>query len=237
MFITSVIFGRGDTILQRTDSRVYFVNGNETIDPTKYFLAFSIRSIDKKDIDTSTIEIKSNGEGWLDKDSIPIGNWKFYAIDNLGEKYLFKEGVYQGTSPSMFIYSGDTDELKNIFGNITDSLLMLHIKDIPFVKSGTWTYYHSNGKLWKKVTFCSSKIPIEFEIAEINEGKQLLFPLNDDEPIEGRVEEFNAEGKLFKELYYMGYNKIFRKICYGNTGEKSIIEYKGIPEEISPNNY
>ena len=134
----------------------------------------------------------------------------------------------------MFTSSGDTTDLKNLFGINLDTLLMKQIKRIPFIKAGIWTYHHPNGKLWKKVTFRSSEIPIKFFIAEINGGEQLLFPVNDDEPIEGKVEEFNAEGKLYNELYYMGFNKVFRKISYDKNGNKTIKESFSESDEISP---
>ncbi len=232
-FISSVAFGKSDSILQRSDSGVYFIHENETINHGKYYLSNSIRSIDKMDIDTSTIEIKADGEGWLDKDSVPVGNWKFYANSKAGNKYILKEGNYVRSSPSMFFLLGDTDELKDVFGSNLDTLLMQQIRTIPFIKAGTWTY-HPNGKLWKKVTFRSSEIPIKFFIAEINGGEQLLFPVNDDEPIEGKVKEFNAEGKLYKELYYMGFNKVFRKISYDKNGNKTIKESFSESDEISP---
>ena len=237
MFISSVVFGRNDTIPDRIDSGIYFVSEKDTINPAKYFLVNSIRSIDKMDIYTSKIEITSNGEGWLDNDSIPVGHWKFYANDSSGNKYILKEGNYLRSSPSMFTWSGDTADLKNLFGINLDTLLMQQIKRIPFIKTGIWTYHHPNGKLWKKVTFRSSEIPIKFFIAEINGGKQLLFPVNDYEPIEGKVEEFNADGKLFTELYYMGFNKVFRKISYDKNGNKTIKESFSESDEISPTNY
>lgn len=237
MFISSIVSGGNDTIPDRIDSGIYFVSEKDTINPAKYFLVNSIRSTDKMDIDTSTIEIKSDGEGWLDHDSIPMGHWKFYAKDISGNKYIFKEGNYLRSSPSMFTWSGDTDDLKNLFSINPDTLLMQQIKRIPFIKAGVWTYYHPNGKLWKKVTFSKSEIPIKFFIAEINGGEQLLFPVNDDEPIEGKVEEFNAEGKLFKELYYIGFNKVSRKISYDKNGNKTIKESFSESDEISPTNY
>ena len=68
------------------------------------------------------------------------------------------------------------------------------------------------------------KMEFNLWLLKKNGGEQVLFPVNDDEPIAGKIEEFNASGKLFKELYYIGFYKVYKKVTDGRNGHKTVQE-------------
>ncbi len=128
-------------------------------------LTGSIRAIDKKDEGDSTLSIYSNGEGWLDKDSLPVGEWKFYATQNGGKEYLFKSGSYQPTTASMFeVINIDSSDLAKNYGLSFYRLQENQLQIIPFIKANQWNYFHANGKIWKSVNFKMSQVPIIISI-------------------------------------------------------------------------
>jgi len=178
----------------RPNESIYFVNRNAVINTNNKMLALSIRSIDKKDEEDTTLSINSNGEGWLDKDSLPVGEWKFYATDNGGKEYLFKSGIYEHTNPDMFEVKGiDSSDFAKNYHLSFRNLQVRQVQIIPFVKSGKWNYYHSNASLWKTVYYINNKIPITIGIVlvdpEKNDPTRLIVELKD------RLDEWADEKK------------------------------------------
>lgn len=140
----------------------FFVGRYATIKTNSLLLKESIRAVEQKPKGDTITFIESNGEGWLDKDSIPTGNWKFYATNSLGKEYLFKTGDYEITVPSMFEITGiDIEEIEERFKISVSFLKQRHLEIIPFIKTGTWNYYHESNIIWKTVEFKNVSIPIE----------------------------------------------------------------------------
>ncbi|MEN2412200.1 hypothetical protein [Flavobacterium mesophilum] len=78
---------------------VYFIYRSEKeTDMLRAEVLKIIRPTDIQKKGDSIIKIKSNGEGWLDKDTIPVGKWNFYAKDKHGQEYLFKTETYNSNS-------------------------------------------------------------------------------------------------------------------------------------------
>ena len=105
--INTKTYSQDNTVPPRPDSGVYFISRNKIIDSTNYKLYDGIRPYDKKDIKDSTIIINSIGEGWLDKDSLPVGQWSFFAVNKSNKPYLFKTGEYKKTEEQMFAFTDD----------------------------------------------------------------------------------------------------------------------------------
>lgn len=139
----------------------YFISRNSVIKTENETLLNSIRCIDKKDVGDTAISISSRGEGWLDKDSLPIGPWNFYARDGQDKEYLFKSGIYSHTVPAMFeVKNIDSSELSDRYHLSFCTLQEDQVKRIPFIKAYNWNYYHPDGKVWKSVNYQVSLIPI-----------------------------------------------------------------------------
>jgi len=232
------------TVNSRPTDGVYFVSQNAIIDSTNYKLYSSIRPYDKKDINDSTIIIRSNGEGWLDKDSLPIGQWSFFAVDKLNKPYLLKTGEYKKTEEQMFAFTdGEKINIKE-YGTTPESLQKDFCRDYPFIKTGTWYYYHPNGKIWKKVSFESHDL--FFDIAFVSEkngfGTEYISKIlvtekeKDDEWPKEEIDEYNAEGYLFKKLDILPNGKIIYKGIFDNTG-KIIHEYTDFHGGINSTNF
>lgn len=150
---------------KQSDSSVFFVKRNALISTENLMLKESIRAVDKKPNGDTVILINSNGEGWLDKDSLPVGVWTFYATDSLGNKYLFKMGKYQRTIPSMFEVRGiDSADIEKDYQLTFSDLRQQHLRTVPFIKTGTWYYYTATRKLWKTLEFKKAAIPIETSV-------------------------------------------------------------------------
>jgi len=143
----------------------YFISRNTSLAGASEFLVNSLRSVEKKQQEKSTLSIASKGEGWLDRDSIPVGEWKFYAMDASGKEYLVKKGSYHRTNAGMFevIYS-DTAELIQKFGVSVQFLKENEALSIPFIKCKEWEYFHPDGKPWKKIRFQSAGLPIKLSV-------------------------------------------------------------------------
>ncbi len=203
---------------------IYFVSRNTILSPVNKMLAGSIRSIDKKDEGDTTISICSNGEGWLDKDSLPVGEWKFYSKNHEGKKYLFKSGAYQRTTAPMFeVVDIDSTDLFKNYGLSFYNLQQEQLHTIPFIKSNQWDYYHANGKVWKTVNFKNSQVPVITNIvmnAPSDQSSKLIIVLKEDmdEWIIGELNEYNDKGGLYKKLQYQTTGEVFKKMMYNNSG-------------------
>ena len=174
---------------------LYFVNRNAVFKTDNKMLQGSIRSIDKIDGGDRTMSVSSNGEGWLNKDSLPIGEWKFYSIDSSGKEYLFKSGTYQRTKPEMFTVMGiDSSELAKKYQLSFYALQQGHVQTIPFIKAQAWNYYYPTGKFWKTVYYKTTQIPISVSIVMMdmeNMGHtRLVINLKEDS-----MDEWGEEGK------------------------------------------
>ena len=194
--------------LQKPAQGVYFIKKHDRIKTTNYALFNSIRSIEKKDVGDTTYKINNYGEGWLDKDSVPVGYWRFYALEN-GEEYLFKEGNYERTSSRNFIYGRGNPDIAEKWHYTFEDIAQNYSELNTFIKRGDWKYYHLNGRLWKQINYQSSGIPLDYYLHEKNNGLQFSFKANlpnEDEWFEGKVAEYDDQGNLFKEVYYDWYN-------------------------------
>ena len=223
----------------------HFVSRNAVLKTGNEMLAASIRAADKKDEGDTTIAINSNGEGWLDNDSLPTGKWNFYAKDKLGKEYLFKSGTYHCTKAEIFeVINIDSSDLAKDYHLSFNSLQQGQVKSIPFIKTAAWDYYHSTGKLWKSVLYKYRQIPIHTAIVitgpEPNAPTRLTVQLkeNPDEWVEGDVKEYDADGNLYKKLQYYGFNEVYNKTLYDKSGKVIKTETaKRYEKEISPVNY
>lgn len=145
----------------RPSAAIYFISRNAVLKTGNEMLFNSIRSIDQKKAGDTVIAVSSRGEGWLDKDSLPVGQWHFYAKDGSDKEYLFKAGTYSRTKPAMFeVKNIDSSDLSSKYQLSFCTLQEDHVKRIPFIKSYNWNYYHPDGKLWKSVDYLVSRIPI-----------------------------------------------------------------------------
>lgn len=236
---------KADTFSNRPAGAIHFVSRNAVLKSEKETLLTSIRSLDKKDEGDTTVTISSNGEGWLDKDSLPIGKWNFYAKDKLGKEYLFKYGVYHRTNPEMFeVKNIDSADLAKNY-HLSFIYLQQHkAKTIPFIKSSGWNYYHPGGKLWKIVNYQVQQIPINTSIVmsdpEHDASTRLVIQLkeNPDEWIKGELKEYDEDGKLYKKLQYDGFSEVYRKTLYNKNGNVLKMETtKRYENQVLPNNY
>jgi hypothetical protein len=149
----------------RPPGAAYFIPRNALLNSGNKMLAESIRSIDITGDSRVPVPVNSSGEGWLDKDSLPIGQWYFYAKNSTGKEYLFKTGLYQTTTPEMFeVTDIDSVELAKNFHLSFLSLQKQQAQAIPFVKVKAWKYYHPDGTIWKKVNFKHRQIPVNTSI-------------------------------------------------------------------------
>lgn len=226
---------------------IYFVNRNTVFKTENEMPVTSIRAADKKDEGDTTITINSNGEGWLDKDSLPTGKWNFYTKDKLGKEYLLKSGTYHRTNPEMFeVINIDSSDLAKNYRLSFYTLQKDHVKTIPFIKSGEWNYYHPDGKLWKTVNYQNENIPIHTEITETSvngsgaeASTALIIILKDklDEWIDFEVSEYDEQGNLFKKLQYY-HGDLYKKVLYDKYGSVIKTETaKQHEKNVLPNNY
>ena len=149
----------------RPPGAAYFIPRNALLNSGNKMFAESIRSIDIAGDSHVPVPVNSSGEGWLDKDSLPIGQWYFYAKNSTGKEYLFKTGLYQTTTPEMFeVTDIDSMELAKNFHLSFLSLQKQQAQAIPFVKVKAWKYYHPDGTIWKKVNFKHRQIPVNTSI-------------------------------------------------------------------------
>lgn len=236
-----------DAFNNRPAGATYFVSRNAVLKTENEMLVTSIRSIDKKDDGDTTLSVSSNAEGWLDKDSLPIGRWNFYAKNKLGKEYLFKSGTYHLTKAEMFeVINIDSSDLARNYGLSFYTLQKGHVRTIPFIKSGDWNYYHPDGKLWKKVNYQNENIPIHTEITETSvngsgaeASTALIIILKDklDEWIDFEVSEYDEQGNLFKRLQYH-HGDLYKKILYDKSGSVIKTETaRPYEKDLSPVNY
>lgn len=238
---------KDDVFNKPPSGAIYFVSRNAVLKTENEMLVTSIRSIDKKDEGDTTLSVSSNAEGWLDKDSLPIGRWNFYAKNKLGKEYLFKSGTYHLTKAEMFkVINIDSSDLARNYRLSFYTLQKDHVKTIPFIKSGEWNYYHPDGKLWKKVSYQNENIPIHTEITETSvngsgaeASTALIIILKDklDEWIDFEVSEYDEQGNLFKRLQYY-HGDLYKKILYDKYGSVIKTETaKQHEKNVLPNNY
>ena len=239
------VYAQDNSNMSRPDGGVYFIKRNTTISEAQYKLISSLRPIDKKDIGDTTVTIQSYGEGWLDKDSIPVGKWQFFAADNSGKEYLLKTGVYIKTSPQMFKFRDedsvaiDTYSLWNV-----DSLKNQFCRSYAFIKTGKWYYYHPDGKIWKQALFLSSELSFEFNLFYDEKDnrdhstiiKIMIVEKPENDEWLNTVEEYNPGGWLFKKLEFFQNGFVSYKVIFDRKGNK-IKVYGNILEPINPNNY
>ncbi len=212
----------------------FFVKRTSVIDSSQSNIYY-LRPFDKKDVNDTTMEIKSLGEGWLDRDSIPVGHWIFYTREK-NKEYVFKEGNYTRTNLKMFKYVGP-NRLKEL-GYDPHEIIKSEYKEIRFIKSGIWKYYHSNGKLWKQIKY-ESTIPVECYYGQNDDNIHIYLKLNQlktDEWIEGKVREYDTVGKLTKELFYIPFSEVVAKRIYNKNG-KMVKEFNDFRNGVAPNNY
>lgn len=139
----------------------YFIKRDAVVKTENELLLNSIRCVDKMKEGDTVVSISSRGEGWLDKDSLPVGQWSFYASDGRGKEFLFKSGVYSRTVPAMFeVKNIDSSELSERYHLSFCTLQQDHVKTVSFIKANNWNYYHPGGRLWKTVNYLDSQIPI-----------------------------------------------------------------------------
>jgi hypothetical protein len=204
----------------------HFVSRKAIFTTNNELLLTSIRPVDKMDKGDTTISILSYGEGWLDKDSLPVGQWNFYTSTKESREYLFKSGTYQRTNPEMFeVNNIDSADLKNNYGMEFRQLQELQSEHVPFIKSNEWRYYHTNGQLWKKLDYLQKQIPVNTSIVmqdpENSETTLLTIASKSDpdEWIKGEVREYDQEGRLYKKLQYRQSGEVAQKTIYGETGK------------------
>ena len=143
---------------------VYFISRLAKLESNDEMLDKSIRSSEMTSFTGKATT--ANGEGWLDRDSLPIGIWNFYIQESSGKEYLFKTGTYKRTKPGMFEVTGiDSTELAKRYHLTFTELQRGHVQTIPFIKVQAWSYYYPNGKLWKSVYFRDRKIPLSVIIS------------------------------------------------------------------------
>jgi hypothetical protein len=168
----------------KSTEAIFFLSRYAELKTSNPLLASSLRAEDKSELSGKEIIIESKGEGWLDKDSLPVGKWKFYARDEKQKEYLFKEGIYLKTNPGMFEVQGiDSAELNDNYHLSMQSLQEYRSKEIPFVKSGSWTYYQPDGKPAKTMDFISQRIPVSVSIMmedpSSNKSTKLAIAINE----------------------------------------------------------
>jgi len=236
---------KDDVFIKPPSGAIYFVSRNAVLKTENEMLVTSIRSIDKKDEGDTTLSVSSNAEGWLDKDSLPIGKWNFYAKNKLAKEYLFKSGTYQRTKAEMFkVINIDSADLAKNYHLSFSYLQQNQAKTIPFIKTNEWNYYHANSGLWKTVIYKIRQIPLIANILmqepEYNASAKLTIQLKGDldEWIKGDVKEFDEEGKMYKKLEYDGSGELYRKTLYNKNGKAIKTETaKPYENEVLPNNY
>ena len=214
-----------NTLHNTSSAAIYFVSRNTVLQSGNKMLAGSIRSIDKKDEGDTTLSVYSNGEGWLDKDSFPIGDWNFYSKNKAGKEYLFKSGTYHRTTAPMFeVTNIDSTDLAKKYGTSYYSLQQAQLQIIPFIKTNQWHYYHANGKIWKKVNYKISQVPIITNIVMNDPANQasteLIIVLKEelDEWIAGELKEYDEKGSVYKKLQYHTTGEVYKKILYNKNG-------------------
>jgi hypothetical protein len=242
--VNTIVYPQDVTVASRPDNGVYFISRNTIIDSSKYKLYYSIRAYDKKDINDTTVTIKSNGEGWLDKDSLPVGEWLFFSIDETNKSYLLKKGKYLKTEEKMFAFTNDDHINISEYGFTPESLQKDFSRDYPFIKTGTWYYYHPNGKIWKQVLFESHDLFLdivfvnekgEFDNEHITKAMISEKEKEDEWPKE-KVDEYNADGYLFKKVFFAPTGRVIVKEIFDNTG-KIIHEYSDFHGGINSTNF
>lgn len=228
-----------DTLPYKPDRGYYFIRRTDKIDSSSFLFYPIKRSFDKKDVADTTITLSSYGEGWLDKDSVPVGEWKFYSKDEKGKEYVLKEGVFRKTTSDLFDIVGDIAEIKELFRLSPDTLRVMQSARVRYIKCGTWVYYHPNGKIWKKQDFLCNNLPVEYSIVVNENGsKELLVTEGDgnfgaDEYIDfhSTLSEYDEAGRIFKKLkfFYLG-NRAIYKAIYDKHGNivKEIADQYGV---------
>lgn len=148
---------------------LYFVSRSTNFTTENIILLKSIIAVDTIRNDEV---VKSYGEGWLDKDSLPIGKWNFYAKKQEGEEYLFKTGLYQKTKMETFSVKGiDSLTLKKQYQLSFKDLQQRHLQSVPFIKSKAWNFYDPTGKHLKTVYYKTMGIPINVSIVVMDMDK------------------------------------------------------------------
>lgn len=187
-------------------------------------------SEDRKDVFDTTITILSVGEGWFDRDSLPIGKWRFFSKDENGKVYLFKEGIFKKTTPEMFTIVGtDLSSVNKIFHYSQYKIKFMESSMIKYIKCGEWTYYHRNGKVWRKMLYQCDSLCIEYIIAKSDEGNnsnsyKLLGTTNQSFDYNAYIKpyypmlEFDEIGNLSKKLIFTYFNRVVYKALYDKNG-------------------
>ena len=98
------------------------------------------------------------GTGLLDKDSLPVGEWKFYSKPT-GGKLLYK-GYYRKTRTKDFVIH----DPENIGKTDTVSLKKQLAIDFPVLKTGMWKYYLGNRIIERR--FPSKNLPVIISATE-----------------------------------------------------------------------
>lgn len=212
----------------KPDSGIYFVSRHTLIDSTNYRLYTSLRPSEKKDINHNSVIIKSNGEGWLNRDSIPIGEWVFYAHDEFNKEYVLKSGNYRTIDEQMFRFKDEDYESIDEYGFSLGSLLEYLSGCFNFIKSGKWNYYHPNEKLWKEVNFKFYDLYINLHFVKtrgetVNESvsKIVIDEKEDfDEWPKEKIEEYDSDGFLYKKLFFSPEGKIILKQIFDKKGRR-----------------
>ncbi len=231
----------------KPEGALYFINRRAIVHTSNNMLLNSIRSADKKDVGDTTLLVMSSGEGWLDKDSLPIGDWQFFTTDASGREYVFKKGSYSRTRADMFeVLNSDSNWLMKNHQVSFASLKENHSVLVPFIKSDNWEYYHPNGRIWKTVGYQSRQVPVYLDIMISTDplgnetGSTIITRSKEDadEWIARDVKEYDQNGILFKKLEYYSFSEVFKKTIYGPKGE-IIKEEKAKPYEsiVDPNNF
>lgn len=161
---------------------LYFVSRSANFTTQNITLLKSIRALDTIRNDEV---VKSFGEGWLNKDSFPIGKWNFYAKDMDGKEYLFKTGFYQNTKMEMFSVNGiDSLSLKKQFHLSFKDLQKEHLQTVSFIKSKAWNFYDPKGTHLKTIYYKTMKIPINVSIVVLDlenmKNTRLIIELKED---------------------------------------------------------
>lgn len=208
-----------------TTTAVYFVNRNTVLRSGNKMLVGSIRPIDEKDEGDTTFSIYSYGEGWLNKDSLPVGKWNFYSKNKAGKEFLFKSGSYHPTIASMFeVINIDSLDLAKHYSLSFFRLQQEQLQMIPFIKTNKWNYFHANGRIWKTVNYKSSQVPIVTntvmnDLADQSSTKLIIVLKEEpDEWIDGELNEYDEKGSLYKKLVYQPSGEVYKKTLYNKNG-------------------
>lgn len=205
----------------------YYINNATQLSRSNDFLFNSLRPLEKKDEGSVTHLVASSGEGWLNQDSIPVGNWRFFALDPKGAAYVFKSGSYQPTSSNMFDVAGiDSATAWKDHGVSFTSVKANQVTYIPFVKVREWNYHHTNGARWKSPVYMHNFIPVYLDVVISTDalgnptGSAVTVKSKEDpdEWLSGQLIEYSSDGKIYKTMSYYGASAVYNKTVYDSKG-------------------